>query len=218
MTVLRFESDDRTQKRRELLSAALSAFLFVAQVDNHSAFNSYGVYLGHAATPGTCTSDRFPDFLNHTYRFRSATSFFWNEFSVTVTSGKYIKRADDGAPEWKMSLDEQHPIRLGRQPAVVLLFFASHIRATASGTEVLIVRCQREHLETVFEAGGEGIYPGVDKGYAYSDPNELRVTHAVWMPEDSHAGPSRQADELYRWDSGADRFRLVKKTERRVKP
>src|SRR5437763_13710730 len=148
---------------------------------------------------GTCTSDRFPDFLNHTYPLRTAASFFWNQSSVTLARGKYIKRSDDGAPEWEMSLVEQHAIRLGRQPAVVLLLFASHLRATASAIEILIVRCQREHLEIVFEAAGEGIYPRIGRGYAYSDPNELRVTHAVWKPEDPHAGPSRQADELYRW-------------------
>jgi hypothetical protein len=108
---------------------------------------------------------------------------------VTLENGKHIERGADGSPDWELSLEE-----------------------------LLVVRCHRHHLETVFEAGGEGIYPSEGRGYSYSDANALPVTHAVWLPEDPHAGPSRQVDELYGWDTAADHFRLTKRSEGRIKP
>jgi hypothetical protein len=200
------------------LPAAFSAILLVAAADSFAPFDSYQVSVEHAAMSGSCTPDRFPDFLNRAYRFRSGAPFFGSQSTVTLENGKHIERGADGSPDWELSLEEQQPIRLGRQPAIILLFFTSHLRGSGSGTELLVVRCHRERLETVFEAGGEGIYPGEGRGYSYSEANELRVTHAVWLPEDPHAGPSRQVDELYGWDMAADHFRLTKRSEGRIKP
>jgi hypothetical protein len=185
--------------------------LVVAVLAAPASFGSYEVYLEHAAMKGACAPDRFPDFRNRAYRFRTAGPFFTQGMPVTLRSGVYSQRAGE-LVDWEVSLEEERPIHVGSDPARILLFFANHLGGSGSATQLLIVRCRHGRLETVFEVGDEGM------GYSYSESNQLHVTHAVWLPDDPHAGPSRQIDELYEWDSAADRFRLTKRSETRLKP
>ena len=199
-----------------MLRAILLLAGLILQQDT-SGFNSYEVHLDPVAMEGRCATDRFPDFRNHTYQFRSDAPFFGPGSSVTLHRGVHTEHAD-GFATWSASLDGRRRIRLGGERAMMLLIFVNHLLGSGSKTHLFIVRCRAERLETVFEAAGEGIYPQDGRGYSYSDSGELRVTHAVWRAEDCHACASRQIDELYRWDVAADRFRLAKRSEGAVKP
>jgi hypothetical protein len=144
-----------------------------------SAFNTYAVNLEPATMRGTCRLQDAAYLRSLSYPFR-----------VKAYAG-------DG---WSTEIEGQDPVQLGDDRAVLLTFFANHLSGTGSLTHVFVVRCKGNNLEVVFEAAGEGVRS------SYSDKRDLRITHPYWLPNDSHASPSRSIEERYRWDSSRARF------------
>lgn len=188
-----------THMRIELLLA----FTLLTQTSGGSEFNRYASHLAPIAMDAACGIQDRSYLGNLAYQFRAKAypgrrvlQFKDGRFDdVGVLSGADI--------EWSTELERQESIVLGRDRAVLLVFFANHRRGSGSASHVMVLRCTDEHLEIVFEAGGEGVRA------SHSGAGDLEIAYPFWRRADSHVSPSRLINERYRWDVRSGRFVLI---------
>ncbi len=192
---------------RTVLVQILLAFPLLGQTLRPSAFSSYVVHLGSNAMRAACSLQNASYLRNLTYPFRARA--YPGQRSLPFKDGLYAERVGlDGALEWSTELARQEPIQLGKERAVMLMFFANHVGGTESVSHVPVIRCKHERLEVVFEAGEAGMRS------SYARRGDLLIAHPVWCGGDSHTAPSRVVDEKYRWDVRRGQFFLMRRTER----
>jgi hypothetical protein len=186
--------------------ATLIALLSTPAAAQRSAFNAYTAFLEPVRTTYACRLDDTSYFENLTYRLRGDS--YPRNVPLPMRNGTY---EDDvfikGRPEWITTLEQQVRFSLGQIPALLLRLNANHVAGTGSFDHVVIMRCRGNRLDIVFEASGAGVKAG------YLPDAGLEVRHVFWLPQDSHASPSRLVTENYRWDGSRGRFDLAGKTE-----
>src|SRR5262249_12109603 len=125
------------------------------------------------------------------YPFR--TKVYPGRRLVQFKDGRYEDRweVSGGKIEWTMEIEKQEPILLAGEHAMLLRFFANHVGGTGSVVHVLVVRCEEQGLQVVFEAGGERIEE------SYSGNNQIQITHVV---------ANRESVERYSWNASRGRF------------
>jgi hypothetical protein len=178
-----------------------------------SGFDSYSVHLEPARMSTPCDSTTLSSLRDFTHRFRG---YDYPGGQLTIRDGRNTDTDVLGGVEWVTSLEHQESIELNGTPAVLVVVFSNHVGGSGSATHLLVVRCRQKRLEVIFEAGGGGIHPSPGRGYSYGADEGLWVTHAIWSPNDSHADPSREIVEVYRWQPKRERFLLVKKHEQPI--
>jgi hypothetical protein len=189
--------------------SALIGIALLGPVASDSPFNVYAVYAAPAAMRAVCDPAQPPHLGDFTHRFRGPN---YPRGPLTIRAGVHREINALGEVEWETAIARQEAIRLEGAPALVVLVFSNHVGGSGSATHLLVVRCRQRRWQVIFEAGG-AIYPAPGRGYRFS-ADDLRVTHAVWLPDDAHAWPSRAVDEVYRWHAGRGRFVLVRRTDR----
>lgn len=185
---------------------ALLALLALASDAPASSFDVYSVHLEPAPMPETCERATLSPIRNFTHRYRGAG---YPHAELSIREGKSTESAG-GKVQWETSIERQEPIDLDGTPAILMVVFSNHVAGTGSTTHVLVIRCREQRLEAIFEAGGEGV------AGSYSPADGLQIDHAVWLPKDEHAEPSRMAHELYRWQPKSDRFELAGRSEKAI--
>jgi hypothetical protein len=200
-----------------MLAAWLGVLLVGSVAAQQPLSGGYAAHVAQRTLPGSCETIRAPHFGDMTYRFLGTVYPFTS--TLPFRNGRFEDRRglevlgdpSGGPAEWETTLTPPEAITIGRTPAMLLRFFANHLRGSGSASQVLVLRCRAKRLEVVFEAGGEGV------SASYQTGGELRVDHPVWRLGDSHAGPSLIVEESFAWDSRADRFGLARRSEREVR-
>src|SRR5262245_10043540 len=141
---------------------------------------------------GGCTGTSLGQFRGRTYRFRQAPMYPFDQ-PLALSDGRSVDRNPDGSIEWESTLEHSERVRVGSASAVLLKIFANHVGGTGSIAYVLVIRCRPRKLEVVFEASGP------NKDVSYSKNGVLSLSHGVWSRDDSHASPSRESTERYKW-------------------
>jgi hypothetical protein len=189
----------------------LLVFTLVSQTLPPSAFDPYAAHLEPSAMRAACRLQDTSHFRNLTYQFRARA--YPGQRSLQFKDGRYDDRfgLSGGDIEWSTELEREESILLDQDRAVLLTFFADHVGGTGSVSHVLVIRCKDEHLEVVFEAGGEGVRS------SYSGAGDLQITHPFWSRGDSHASPTSLVDERYHWDAGRGHFVLIRRSESEIR-
>ena len=191
-----------TSMSLQLLAASAMLFTQVSQ----SPFNVYTALVDRRDLAPRCRVDDEAFFRNLTYPFHGKG--YPRERSVKFRDGRFDERDDLGRIDWTTTLDRQEQIQLGNQGAVLLSFEADHVSGSGTNSHVFVVRCRDQRAEIVFEASGEAIHAD------YSNEWGLEIDVPFWKTEDSHADPSMEIREQYRWDESRLTFALTNRTER----
>jgi hypothetical protein len=163
-----------------------------------SPFNTYDVFLSPVAAPGGCSVDDAAGFRNRTYRLRGR--IYPMGGPLAFKSGKNVERNPLEKVEWETTLSAPEVVRVGGQPAVMLVFGSDHVGGTGSATHILVARCDDRQLHILFEAAAEGIRDVVVSA------DQIRVKRWIWSETDGHCCPSGQTEERYRWNFATGRF------------
>ena len=190
-------------------TAIALVLILSSQVDTESVFNTYGTHLEPVRMPGGCAPTRLDQFGNRTYRFRDAPMYPRAQ-PLTLVNGRAVERNVLGSIEWESTLDHAEFVRLGELSAVLLKITANHAGGTGSIAYVLVVQCRAQGLQVLFEASGP------IKSAAHSSNGELALSHGVWSREDSHASPSREVTERFKWVAERARFVLIDTISRQL--
>lgn len=200
---------DGARARLIALAIVIAVSMGLPVVRAQAGLEFYSAFVSHRPMGTSCVP--MPDLGNLSYRFR--TGGYPGDQVLTLRNGQFDDRrgATDSfdPPEFHTEIERQDPIELAGRPAVIVQIFSSHMRGSGSATHLLVLRCYSGQLEIVFEAGAEGL------GATWT-PSELRVTHPVWMPGDSHAGPSQLVEEVFEWRQHMDHFKRLRRSQRPI--
>ena len=199
-----------TTARLIVLAIGIAASMALSVVRAQAGLEFYSAFVSHRPMGASC--DPMPDLGNLSYRFR--TGGYPGDQVLPLRNGQFDDRRgvpdSFDPPEFHTEIERQDPIELAGRPAVLLQIFSSHMRGSGSATHLLVLRCHSGQLEIVFEAGAEGL------GATWK-PGELRVTHPVWMPGDSHAGSSQLVEDVFEWRQRMDRFQRVRRSQHSIR-
>jgi hypothetical protein len=190
-----------------MLIDLLVGLTLLAQAPDESPFNAYSAHLEPRALAGACCLENPDHFRDLTYVFRGKA--YPHEQPIQLHDGRYDDPGplEGGVIDWSTTLEEQSPVRLNGQRALMLRFFSNHLGGSGSVSRVFVLRCANERLQIVFEGGGEGVRA------SFSQDGSLQVSHPYWRTADSHAEPSRMIREWYGWSARSGRFGLIKRAD-----